>query len=219
MQSYILQTNPNYLSLDQLVNAINFPATKLIPDYNYLMLTADKTTIGISQVKQAIVWMKTFKTATSGKLLVIATADLLTVEAQNALLKLIEEPGEGNRIVLTTAFPDVLLPTILSRCLLLTKLFKPTGTSSLTSENEKLFTTVLNHPATTTITTIDSLGITKDNQLARQFLLDFIEYLQNHAITRTNLIRQILYALDLLNHNVNTRLTIETLLLDLPSLR
>lgn len=43
-------------------------------------------------------------------------AHLATVEAQNALLKLLEEPPASAVIILVTDFPDRLLPTILSRC-------------------------------------------------------------------------------------------------------
>lgn len=38
-----------------------------------------------------------------------------TLEAQNALLKLLEEPAEGTYIVLVTPFPDTLLATVRSR--------------------------------------------------------------------------------------------------------
>lgn len=47
---------------------------------------------------------------------VLFEAHLATVEAQNALLKLLEEPPPSAAIVLVTEFPDRLLPTILSRC-------------------------------------------------------------------------------------------------------
>ena len=43
-------------------------------------------------------------------------AHLATAEAQNALLKLLEEPPPSAVIVLVTEYPDRLLPTVLSRC-------------------------------------------------------------------------------------------------------
>ncbi|MDD4858091.1 MAG: hypothetical protein PHD74_08305 [Candidatus Krumholzibacteria bacterium] len=43
-------------------------------------------------------------------------AHLATAEAQNALLKLLEEPPASAAIILVTEFPDRLLPTVLSRC-------------------------------------------------------------------------------------------------------
>jgi hypothetical protein len=48
---------------------------------------------------------------------VIEKAHALTEEAQNALLKTLEEPGEGVSIVLVADNTNFLLPTILSRCI------------------------------------------------------------------------------------------------------
>ena len=43
-------------------------------------------------------------------------AELLGLEAGNALLKALEEPGRHLHWILTTTRPEALLPTILSRC-------------------------------------------------------------------------------------------------------
>lgn len=53
------------------------------------------------------------------KVYIIPEADLLTVQAQNALLKTIEEPPEYAVIFLLTENADGLLPTIRSRCVML----------------------------------------------------------------------------------------------------
>ena len=53
------------------------------------------------------------------KIYIIAEADLLTVQAQNALLKTIEEPPEYAVIFLLTENAESLLPTIMSRCVML----------------------------------------------------------------------------------------------------
>ena len=50
------------------------------------------------------------------KIYIIADADLMTPQAQNALLKTIEEPPEYAVIMLLTSNIDALLPTIRSRC-------------------------------------------------------------------------------------------------------
>ena len=50
------------------------------------------------------------------KIYIIADADLMTPQAQNALLKTIEEPPEYAVIMLLTSNVDALLPTIQSRC-------------------------------------------------------------------------------------------------------
>ncbi len=47
---------------------------------------------------------------------ILNEAHLATAEAQNAFLKLLEEPPTSSVLVLVTRFPDRLLPTVLSRC-------------------------------------------------------------------------------------------------------
>ncbi|GAB4229247.1 MAG: DNA polymerase III subunit delta' [Acidobacteriota bacterium] len=49
---------------------------------------------------------------------IVDGAERLTVEAQNCLLKTLEEPPPTSHIVLVTATPEALLPTIRSRCCL-----------------------------------------------------------------------------------------------------
>ena len=57
------------------------------------------------------------------KVTIIDDSDRMTTEASNSLLKILEEPPEFAVLILITAFPDAILPTILSRCCRLS--FKP----------------------------------------------------------------------------------------------
>ncbi len=50
------------------------------------------------------------------RVVVLAEAHLLTPEAANALLKILEEPGPGTHWILTTSRPNRILPTVRSRC-------------------------------------------------------------------------------------------------------
>jgi DNA polymerase-3 subunit delta' len=50
------------------------------------------------------------------RVVIIDDADAITVEAQNALLKTLEEPPSSSTFVLVTSRPGVLLPTVQSRC-------------------------------------------------------------------------------------------------------
>jgi DNA polymerase III delta prime subunit len=50
------------------------------------------------------------------KIVIIYQSDNLNIESQNALLKTLEEPGNNNYLILSTAKPSKLLPTITSRC-------------------------------------------------------------------------------------------------------
>src|ERR671922_1019419 len=51
-----------------------------------------------------------------GRVAILANAERMTEAAQNCLLKTLEEPPENTVLMLTTAYPDHLLPTCLSRC-------------------------------------------------------------------------------------------------------
>jgi DNA polymerase III subunit delta' len=51
------------------------------------------------------------------RVILIREADTLGTEAQNSLLKSLEEPPPGTMFILTTAVPGVLLPTVRSRCM------------------------------------------------------------------------------------------------------
>jgi len=50
------------------------------------------------------------------RVVIIDDADALITPAQNALLKTLEEPAPSSIFILVTARPDMLLPTVLSRC-------------------------------------------------------------------------------------------------------
>jgi DNA polymerase-3 subunit delta' len=50
------------------------------------------------------------------RVVVVDEADALVVQAQNALLKTLEEPPPSSVFILVTSRPDVLLPTVRSRC-------------------------------------------------------------------------------------------------------
>jgi DNA polymerase-3 subunit delta' len=54
------------------------------------------------------------------RFVVIDPADAMNPQAQNALLKTLEEPPEDTTLVLVSSSPDSLLPTIRSRCLRVT---------------------------------------------------------------------------------------------------
>src|SRR5438105_9824610 len=59
----------------------------------------------------------------------LANAERMTEAAQNCLLKTLEEPPPNTVLILTTAYPDHLLPTCLSRCQLVA--VSPVGRSTL----------------------------------------------------------------------------------------
>lgn len=94
-------------------------------DYPYKMLVADQEgkAIGIEAVRE-IERFLSLKVPDSdikehNRPIIIENAHLLTLEAQNALLKTLEEPPQGTFIILTSNSEQALLPTIRSRARLL----------------------------------------------------------------------------------------------------
>jgi len=72
--------------------------------------------IKVEAVRQAIDWAHTSSGRGRGKVLVMFPADAMNMVAANALLKTLEEPAAGLRLLLCTDDPERLLPTIRSRC-------------------------------------------------------------------------------------------------------
>jgi DNA polymerase-3 subunit delta' len=76
----------------------------------------DSGTIKLDQVREAIDRTAYRPFEGRRRLVMIDHADALNVEAQNALLKTLEEPPPASVFVLITDRPDMLLPTVRSRC-------------------------------------------------------------------------------------------------------
>lgn len=73
--------------------------------------------ITVAQIRERVVaGLGTRPVEAPGKLVVILGADDMNDEAQNALLKSLEEPPPGSRLVLVATREDRLLDTIRSRC-------------------------------------------------------------------------------------------------------
>lgn len=83
-------------------------------DTSIVTITPDeKGTIGISSVQNIYHTVKT-KSA-SRKVVLIDNADAMSIEAQNAFLKVLEEPPKNHTFILTSHSEEKLLPTITSR--------------------------------------------------------------------------------------------------------
>lgn len=94
----------------RLVDSGNFPDfIEIIP--------IEKATIGISQIQQLQTKLSRTHYYQSGvRVVVIDPADTMSNEAQNCLLKTLEEPPVGTIIILVGQAPEALLPTVRSRC-------------------------------------------------------------------------------------------------------
>lgn len=83
-----------------------------------IMVSHEKAgTISIDEIRDQVIHDVDIKPYCSPyKIYIVADADMMTPQAQNALLKTIEEPPEYAVLMLLTSNADSLLPTIQSRC-------------------------------------------------------------------------------------------------------
>jgi DNA polymerase III subunit delta' len=72
--------------------------------------------IKVDQARQAIERSAYRPFEGKRRVVIVDDADAMEASAQNALLKTLEEPPAASTFVLVTARPDVLLPTVQSRC-------------------------------------------------------------------------------------------------------
>jgi DNA polymerase-3 subunit delta' len=86
------------------------------PDLHWLRIPDDKKSIGVDQVREVCEQLSMTSMRRGYRVAVIAPAEKMTPSAQNALLKTLEEPSPRTVLVLVTARPSGLLPTLRSRC-------------------------------------------------------------------------------------------------------
>jgi DNA polymerase-3 subunit delta' len=86
------------------------------PDLHWLRIPDDRKSIGVDQVREVCEQLSMTSMRRGYRVAVIAPAEKMTHSAQNALLKTLEEPSPRTVLVLVTARPSALLPTLRSRC-------------------------------------------------------------------------------------------------------
>jgi DNA polymerase-3 subunit delta' len=87
---------------------------------DYLEIAPDGKSVKVEQIEalQSFVMVRPY--SSDRKVVVVDDAETMTASAQNRLLKLIEEPPAYATLIFITALADALLPTILSRCQIIT---------------------------------------------------------------------------------------------------
>lgn len=213
MHAYIIVGNPK----DCLTQRLKLCEGWHVSTYDVVPLDTEEQNIGIARVRQF--HNQLILSPYNSPLLVgvIRNADQLTIEAQNALLKLLEEPPPKVKLILETASPLALLPTILSRCHVINLSLSPDISHN---EHEKTinqeFDQIRTLSAGNRMAYIDKQAITKDD--VGQWITERINVL--HTILRgqpstiiTQNIRLFLAAQRHLAANVNPKLVLDLLLL------
>jgi DNA polymerase III subunit delta' len=86
------------------------------PDVHLIQLGEDRQRIGIQEIQALQVELARRPAEGRRRLALVVDAEQMSSEAENSLLKTLEEPPPHATIVLTTEQADSLLPTTVSRC-------------------------------------------------------------------------------------------------------
>lgn len=76
----------------------------------------DKDNIKVDAIREASATLQLRPMEGRFRVLIVRDADRMNIQAQNALLKTLEEPPGSAKLILTSSRPQALLPTVLSRC-------------------------------------------------------------------------------------------------------
>ncbi|MBI4099719.1 hypothetical protein HY440_01805 [Candidatus Microgenomates bacterium] len=175
-----------------------------------IIIAAQEATIGVDVIRDLKNQLAIAPILTQTKTAIIPQAEKLTLSAQNALLKTLEEPPANTTIILIVPALDFLLPTVISRCHIV----------SLPKINPVL-TDKENQEAKTIFTLIQKADLTAGFAWAakltdRQEALSAIDRLLTYCHQSPDLVvfQKIILAKKRLKVSANVRLTLENLFLD-----
>ncbi|MBI4099765.1 hypothetical protein HY440_02040 [Candidatus Microgenomates bacterium] len=175
-----------------------------------IIMTATGPFLGIEEVRELRRALSLRPLKEKHKTAVIPAAEKLTIEAQNALLKILEEPPEDADIILIAPEEESLLPTVVSRCQVN---FLTSTTPKLSPQDKTKAQKVLNLIATQNLAAgfawVKSVGSKRDEAVgAIDQLLIASADLATPAATL-----KLLNAKRYLQASTNVRLTLENLFL------
>lgn len=205
LTALIVETNtPSLPLLETLTNIKRLAAH---PDFHTIAPLEDKTSISIDQIHQLAGILAVKPSTLQARLILITPAHQLTLPAQQALLKTLEEPPAQTQIILATTYPTKLLPTILSRCQRI-----PVATPKTTTfPNQLSWETLLSARVTVSecITIAGTMGSSKEAAICA--IYELYEFLSQSEKKRPKVIQEVIKTLGLLEKNVNTKLALECL--------
>ena len=113
--SYLLLPSYKNNYQDLLLEIYN---KKIDSNPDILVINEEKS-IGIDKTRELKFFFQKKSWSGGAKTVIIINGERMTIEAQNSILKILEEPGKNNYIIITAHNPYLLLSTIISRCQLL----------------------------------------------------------------------------------------------------
>lgn len=204
--STIIQSANNLL-IDQKISSIcqqlNTTYSPNNPDILYI--SQDYTISSIRQIKNFLS-QKPFQSPC--KIILISNAQNLSLDAQNTLLKNLEEPGPNNYFILTIPKISFLIPTIISRCSLI----------NLESQPKNLSKSQFNLPQNTSqaINLSDQLSVNKENILP--ILTDQLNFYHQSIIDSpskktSQTINKLIISINMINSHIDPKFALDYFLL------
>ncbi|MBI1869377.1 hypothetical protein HYS11_00200 [Candidatus Gottesmanbacteria bacterium] len=183
------------------------------------LLVKANPTIGIEEVRGIKSWLTTKPANGNNKAVVIANGGQMTTEAQNAMLKVLEEPPDSALIIVCAGSTEALLATIVSRC----SIFSILNPGSKSQTREKAISVTLADLNTASPGEKLELAqiVAADREKTRQWVQDVLFCARKDLILNFNnkgehirRLRQLMKLEQMLTFNVNLRLTVEHFFLD-----
>lgn len=222
MQTFLIaSTSENFIDreIEKLKKRVK------VNDFN-IHLFQPENSIGIAEVRK-IIGLVSLKPFDGGeRLIVIQNMEKATLESQNALLKLLEEPPPGNYIVMTVDNPHRLAPTIISRCQIISENeYRSTPETKESLEIIQLIKKIVNAPTGERILISQKTVNTRDEalKLLNTFLttLEFLLHQPDKNIGLTiqeiaTLISKIAAAKNYVEKYISFKATLDILFLGFP---
>ncbi len=216
-----VQLNTIEYTVKRLLDIPNYKHYKTHPDcFGIWPEHIDKNSIKIEQIHEFIRKTQLKPFCSKFKVGIIVSAEKMTEESQNALLKTLEEPPKNTFIIITTKNKNALLETIISRCQIIE--LKEVKEEPINIEE------IINSDINTRFKYVENLLKNKKNLTYYENIETILEGLlvcyrkkllkkdkskQNKFLDIINLIESTKKAIE---SNVNQRLALENLMINLP---
>ncbi|MBI4137589.1 hypothetical protein HY469_06015 [Candidatus Roizmanbacteria bacterium] len=131
---------------DRKKKAEALAATYTVSSYDHHVIARDETkkSLGIEHIKVLKQQLELSSIRGTRKIGLVYELQYATTEAQNALLKLLEEPDESTILIVTADHKEDVLPTVVSRCRLIS--LQPDHTQMPAQEQIRQLDTLLRSP-------------------------------------------------------------------------
>ncbi len=181
-----------------------------------LLIIQETPSIGIEMVRELITWSHTKPFSLKQKVVVVLEAGRMTLQAQNALLKTLEEPPEFLQIIMTGTSELGMLETVRSRC----RVIRMQTKHESDTEMEEFFI----WPTTISIAIDQAEKLAKDREGAIGWCEKTLLYEKRllekspQSVGALDKVKHLVHTITQLKRNVNTKLVFEHLFFRIRSL-